>query len=89
MVISHAGPHTRLVGEEGLVDLPVIDLLLNGAAGDEPVHHHLAGLPNAPRALTRLRKIKRIRQGMKAQAVSSTTSRICPMRHARSRACRE
>lgn len=44
----------RLLGEELLVDLAVIDLLLDGAAGDEAVHGHLALLPDAPCALSRL-----------------------------------
>lgn len=46
-------PH--LVGQELLVDLPVVHLLLDGAGGDEPVNCDVPLLPDAPRALPRLR----------------------------------
>lgn len=43
--------------------LSVVDLLLYGAAGDEPVDGHGAALTNAPRTLTRLH-ISAHRRGM-------------------------
>ena len=42
---------THLVGEELLVDLALVDLLLNGAAGDEAIHSDLLALANAPGTL--------------------------------------
>ena len=49
------GAVSHLVCEEVLVDLPVVDLLLDGPAGDEAVHRHGAQLPDTPRTLTGLR----------------------------------
>ena len=43
-----------LVGQELLVDLAMVDLLLNRAAGDQAVHSHLLLLPYAPCPLSRL-----------------------------------
>ena len=44
----------HLLREELLVDLAVVHLLLDGAAGDEAVHRDLPPLPDAPGALSRL-----------------------------------
>ena len=42
------------VDEELFVDLPMVDLLLNGAGGHQPVDGHLVLLPDPPRPLPRL-----------------------------------
>ncbi len=51
---------THLVGEELLVDLALVDLLLNGATGDEAVDSDLLALANAPGTLPGLHVCGRI-----------------------------
>lgn len=42
------------IGEGGLENLAMVDLLFNSPRGHEPVDSHLAQLPHSPRAFSRL-----------------------------------
>mmetsp|Transcript_78511 Transcript_78511/g.217066 ORF Transcript_78511/g.217066 Transcript_78511/m.217066 type:complete len:390 (-) Transcript_78511:511-1680(-) len=50
--LPRVGKH--LLGEEVLVDLPLVDLLLDAPGQHQPVHSHVPPLADAPRALARL-----------------------------------
>jgi len=54
----------NLVGQKGLEDLPMVDLLLDGATGEQAVNGHVPCLTNAPRPLPRLQVIARIPVGV-------------------------
>lgn len=56
----HVERVAHLVGEELLVDLAVVDLLLDSAAGDKAVDGHWPCLPYSPGPLPRLHVCARI-----------------------------
>ena len=82
-------PGAHLLGEELLVDLAVVHLLLDRPARDQAVHGHRARLPYPPRALARLH----VRRGVPVRVVQQHPARgrvlglVVECRNARAPAC--